>query len=184
VNPFGADHESSEHDFAIATDAYKERLAPLGFTQPVPTTELSKEKVRFAYTTQLFYSFLDSADLCTFVYSTTWTLFGAAQTVELVRHVTGWDDFSLDALLEVGARRLNMMRVCNARMGLDRHADKLPAKVFKPLQGKGPYAGLALDKEQIERALDEYFVLAGWNVKTGVPKSETLEKLGLDWLMD
>jgi aldehyde:ferredoxin oxidoreductase len=184
VNPFGADHESSEHDGNIATDFYKERLAPLGFTQPMPTTELSIEKIRYAYTTQLFYSFLDSADLCTFVYSTTWTLFGPAHAVELVRNVTGWDDFSLDALLEIGARRVNMMRMCNARMGLDRHADKLPAKVFKPLQGKGQYAGFAMDKEQIERALDEYFVLAGWDVQTGVPKPETLEKLGLGWLMD
>jgi aldehyde:ferredoxin oxidoreductase len=101
-----------------------------------------------------------------------------------VRAVTGWDDFSLDELLEIGARRLNLMRVGNARRGLDRRADELPKKFFKPLTGTGPSAGIALSKEEMDRALDEYYALAGWNPESGLPKAETLKKLGMEWLAD
>ena len=184
VNPFGADHESSEHDSNIATNDYLGRLGLLGFDKAMGQAYLGSEKVRYAYKTQLFYSFLDSAALCTFVWSASWTLFGPADVVALVRAVSGWDDFSLDELLEIGARRLNLMRVGNARRGLDRRADELPKKFFKPLAGTGPSAGIALSKEEMDRALDEYYALAGWNPQSGLPKAETLKKLGMEWLAD
>ncbi|MEW5718603.1 MAG: aldehyde ferredoxin oxidoreductase family protein [Chloroflexota bacterium] len=182
VNPFGADHESSEHDSNIVTNDYLARLGLLGFNKPMESADLGSDKVRYAYKTQLFYGFLDSAALCTFVWSTSWTLFGPADAVELVRAVTGWDDFSLDELLEVGARRLNLMRAGNARRGLDRRADRLPEKFFKPLTGTGPSVGVALSKEEMGRALDEYYALAGWNPQNGLPTEETLERLGLEWM--
>ncbi|MBI5301810.1 MAG: aldehyde ferredoxin oxidoreductase family protein [Chloroflexi bacterium] len=183
VNPYGADHESSEHDPSIASNDHKDRLGLFGFTQPMEVAYLGPEKVRYAYTTQLFYSFLDSASLCTFVYSAAWTLFGPADAVALVCAVTGWDDFSLDELLQVGARRLNMMRVSNVRRGVDRRADVLPQKFFKPLAGTGPSAGVALSHAEMDHALDEYYALAGWNAQTGAPETETLDKLGLEWLV-
>jgi len=182
VNPFGADHESSEHDSNIATKRYLDRLGLLGVKEPMKQADLSADKVRYAYVTQLFYAFLDSASLCTFVYSASWTLFGPADTVELVRAVTGWDDFTLDELLQIGARRLNMMRVSNGRRGLDRRADVLPPKFFQPLQGTGPTAGVAIPRQEMERALDEYFALAGWDAQTGMPTTATLNKMDLNWL--
>ena len=36
---------------------------------------MTEEKVRFAYETEVFYSMLDSLELCQFVYGTTWTLY-------------------------------------------------------------------------------------------------------------
>ena len=52
-------------------------------------------------------------DLCQFVFGPAWTLFGPQETVEMVKAVTGWD-VTLDELMKVGERRLNMMRVFNA----------------------------------------------------------------------
>jgi aldehyde:ferredoxin oxidoreductase len=143
---------------------------------------MNEEKVRYALLTQYNYSFLDSANLCQFVWGPAWTLFGPQETVDMVRAVTGWHDFTLDELLEVGERRLNMMRAFNARLGLDRQADRLPSKFFKPLTGTGPTAGVALVPEEIEAAMDEYFRLAGWDVQTGNPTPETLARLGLEWV--
>ena len=94
VNPFGADHESSEHDTALRAKPgtlHRRRLAELGITDDLALTDLSDAKVRFAYHTQCFYSALDTLGLCQFVWGPTWQLYGPAETVELLRYGTGWD---------------------------------------------------------------------------------------------
>lgn len=184
VNPFGADHQSSEHDPMIeegASDLYMERLKLLGFDRTLELDSLGPDKVRFALKTQQFYSFLDTASLCQFVWGPAWTLYGPQEAVDFVRAVTGWEDFDLDELIEVGERRLNMLRAFNAREGLDRKDDRLPAKFFRPLGGTGPTRGVALDPAVIEGALDEYYRLAGWDGRTGNPTPDTLARLGLEW---
>jgi aldehyde:ferredoxin oxidoreductase len=186
VNPFGADHQSSEHDWMIeegmATDLYMSRMSMLGMPEKLPALSLGPEKVKFAWLTEVFYSMLDTLELCQFVWGPGWTLYGPAETVELVKAVTGWQ-ISLDELMAVGMRRLNLMRTFNAREGLDRKADILPKKFFKRLEGTGPTAGIVLSHEEIEGALDEYYQLAGWT-KNGVPTKESLTKLDLNWAVD
>ena len=59
----------------------------------------------------------------------------------MLRAATGWD-MTLDEFLQVGERRINMMRAFNAREGLTRENDTLKKKFFKPLQGTGPNAGV------------------------------------------
>jgi aldehyde:ferredoxin oxidoreductase len=186
VNAFGADHQSSEHDPMIeegsASDLYMQRQALLGFERMLAPRSLDREKVRYAFRTQQMYSFLDSADLCQFVYGPAWTLYGPAETVEVVRAITGWGDFSIEEMLQVGERRINMLRAFNAREGLTRTDDRLPKKFFKALRGTGPTAGVALDEAEIERAKDVYYEFAGWSADLGLPSEETLARLGLDWL--
>lgn len=184
VNPFGADHQSSEHDPAYEGDFeyYGERLALLGLTEAQEEYSLTPEKVRFALLTEYLYSCLDSVNVCQFVFGPTWHLYGPDQLVEAVRHVTGWD-VTLDELMEVGKRRLNMLRAFNAREGLDREADRLPGKFWRALRG-GASDGIALTPEEIEQAKDTYYALAGWDVSTGNPTRETLTGLGLGWVAD
>jgi aldehyde:ferredoxin oxidoreductase len=184
VNPFGADHQSSEHDPYYeegVADLNLNRLKLLGLNEPQPGYSLTPEKVRFAYLTEVFYSMLDSVELCQFVFGPAWTLYGPAETVQMIRAVTGWD-VTVEELMAVGERRLNLFRTFNAREGLDRKADKLPKKFFKPLQGVGPTAGIALTHEEIESAIDEYYRLAGWS-ENGIPTSETMERLELAWAL-
>jgi aldehyde:ferredoxin oxidoreductase len=40
---------------------------------------------------------------------------------------------------------------------------------------------LKIDRERFNEALDEYYDLHGWDRETGVPKEETLERLGLNF---
>ena len=184
VNPFGADHQSSEHDPMIeegASDLYLGRLKLLGFDSPLELDSLGPDKVRFALKTQQFYSFLDTASLCQFVWGPAWSLYGPQETVDFVRAVTGWADFDVDELMEIGERRLNMLRAFNAREGIGRREDRLPAKFFRPLTGTGPTAGVALDPAAIEGARDEYYRRAGWDGRTGNPTPDTLARLGLEW---
>jgi aldehyde:ferredoxin oxidoreductase len=182
VNPFGADHQSSEHDPYYEEgigDFNLNRLKEMGLGTPQPAYSLTEEKVRFAYETQLFYSMMDSAELCQFVYGPTWTLYGPSETVEMMKAVTGWD-LTVEELLEVGRRRLNLFRTFNAREGFGRKDDQLPKKFFKQLAGTGPTAGFVLTRQEIDSALDHYYKIAGWTSE-GVPTRDTLKKHDLEW---
>ncbi|HEC23362.1 MAG TPA: aldehyde:ferredoxin oxidoreductase [Chloroflexi bacterium] len=184
VNPFGADHQSSEHDppYEGGYHYYEERMKALGLTDPQPKYSLTDEKVRYALTTQYLYSCLDSINICQFVFGPAWQLYGPDDLVEMVRAVTGWD-VTLDELMRVGERRLNLLRAFNAREGLGREQDRLPPKLWKALKG-GPTDGFRLEPEEIERAKDVYYALAGWDVSTGVPTRARLVELGLEWVAD
>lgn len=182
VNPFGADHQSSEHDPMYeeeASELYLGRLAELDLKDPPPAGSLGAEKVRFATYTHNFYSILDTLELCQFVWGPAWTLYGPSEMVDLVRAVTGWK-VSLHELMKVGERRMNLLRVFNAREGFRRKDDALPKKFFKPLQGSGPTAGTALDPQEFEDALDLYYQLQGWTAE-GIPTPAKMDDLGIRW---
>lgn len=183
VNPFGADHQSSEHDWmyedGVASPLYLNRLAELDLKDPCEPGILDAEKVRFALYTHQFYSMLDTLELCQFVWGPAWTLYGPTEIVELVRAVTGWQ-VSLYELMKVGERRLNLLRVFNSREGFSRKEDVLPQKFFKPLAGAGPTAGAALDPAEFEAALDLYYHMSGWT-NNGAPTRASLVNLGIEW---
>jgi len=178
VNPFGADHQSSGHD-PIYT-AYAEKLAKIGLTDPQPDKVLNEEKVRFALITQYVYSCLDTLNVCQFVFGPAWQLYDLEQLATVVKAITGWD-FEINDLLRVGELRLNMLRAFNAREGFSRNDDNLPLKLTQPLVG-GKSEGLFVTEEEVERAKDWYYTLAGWDIKTGNPSRKKLEELGLDWI--
>jgi aldehyde:ferredoxin oxidoreductase len=186
VNPFGADHQSSEHDSMLKSkpgSLHQRRLAELGEFGNLDLRDLSDEKVRFAYTTQCFYSALDSLGLCQFVWGPSWQLYGPAETVELVRYGTGWDA-SMAELLRMGERRIHLLRAFNARERIGKSADVLPKRLFEPLGGKGPTAGVALTTGEFEHARDTYYRLAGCDPDTGYPTRARLADLGLEWVAE
>src|SRR6185503_19203375 len=165
-----------EHDPMVedgAADLYMGRLNQIGIDHTLAPRSLGEDKVRFALQTQRFYSALDSADLCQFVWGPAWTLYGPAETVEMIKAVTGWDDFTLEELMTVGERRLNMMRVFNAREGLTRAEDKLPKKFFTALQNTNPTAQMALSQDELSVARGIYYELSNWNAASGNPTPET-----------
>ncbi len=185
VNPFGADHQSSEHDTSYEESSGPvnlTRLAYLHLTTPVPATDLGPEKVEFTLVTQYWTSVTDVLTICQFDWGATWQLFGPERMAEIVNAVTGWET-TREELLALGARRVVMQRWFNAREGLTRKDDKLPRRVYERLVG-GASDGMIVTEEEIERALDIYYAMAGWDVATGVPLPATLQTLGLAWMVE
>jgi aldehyde:ferredoxin oxidoreductase len=180
VNPFGADHQSSEHDPSYYQ--YPERMAEIGLTEPQGSKVMNEAKVRFALQTEYLYSALDTVDICQFVFGPAWHLYSSQQLVEAMQLITGWD-IDLAELLRAGERRLNLLRAFNAREGLGREADKLPKKLYQALKG-GASDGIALQEQELETAKDIYYQMAGWDVASGTPSRATLEKLDLAWVAD
>ncbi|HEX9925751.1 MAG TPA: aldehyde ferredoxin oxidoreductase family protein [Anaerolineae bacterium] len=185
VNPFGADHQSSEHDGSYEGESvsYPDRMALLDLTEAQPKLSLGPEKVRYARRTQYLYSAMDSVNVCQFVYGPAWQLYGPQELLDLINDVTGWD-VTIDELLSVGERRLNMLRAFNAREGIDREQDKLPEKMFKKALKGGSTDGVKVDEAEFEAALDEYFRQNDWDVETGIPSRYKLEALDLAWVAD
>jgi aldehyde:ferredoxin oxidoreductase len=185
VNPFGADHQSSEHDPYYeegVADLNLNYLKEIGLGTPQAPGSLGPEKVRFAYLSEAFYSMMDTLTLCQFVYGPAWCLYGPKDTAEMVRSVTGWD-VTVDELLTIGKRRISLMRTFNAREGFGRKDDRLPDRLHEALVGTGPTAGIAVPREQLDAALDEYYRLAGFT-NDGIPTRETLKSLDIEWAAD
>lgn len=184
INPFGADHQSSEHDpgYTPDTASYNlERMAEVGLTHPMSDRVLDREKVKMALTTEINYCFMDTAVLCQFVYGPAWQVYGPKEQAELMRATTGWE-WTVDDVQKVGERRLNMLRAFNAREGVGREMDTLPKRIFdEPLKG-GASDGVAVTRKELEDALDMYYEMCGWDVATGKPKQAKLEELGLGWM--
>ncbi len=185
VNPFGADHQISEHDGSAEGKEmdYPERMAEIGITEPMERRSLGPDKVRYARRTQNLYSAMNSVNVCQFVYGPAWQLYGPQDLLDMINGVTGWD-VTAEELMTVGERGVSMQRAFNAREGIDREQDKLPEKMFaKALKG-GRSNGLSVDREQFTTALDEYFRQNGWDVETGIPTRHKLEALDLAWVAD
>ncbi len=72
----------------------------------------------------------DSLCVCPFCWGASWQLYGPDDYVTLVQSVTGWN-VTLEELLTVGARRVNVMRAFNYREGFSRDRDKLAEKFLR-----------------------------------------------------
>jgi aldehyde:ferredoxin oxidoreductase len=184
ANPFGADHQSSEHDPMyhpkLYERVYHKYLNQIGLDKPQHPKALNAEKVEFALKTQYNYSTADTISVCQFVYGPGWQLYGPQDMADLMSAATGWD-VTVEEIQAIGQRRLNLMRAYNAREGLNRDQDTLPQKLFKKALDGGRSDGAILEEAELEAGLDMYYEQAGWDTATGVPTPATLENLGLGW---
>ncbi|MCL4261911.1 MAG: aldehyde ferredoxin oxidoreductase family protein [Anaerolineae bacterium] len=187
VNPFGADHQSSEHDPLYSPKAYESTyhrfLNQIGLDKPQSAKVLNAEKVEFALKSQYNYSAMDTISICQFVYGPGWQLYGPQDMTDLYAAATGWD-VTVDDIQEIGRRRLNLMRAYNAREGLNRDQDTLPKKLFQKALSGGRSDGIVMDEAELQAGMDMYFEQAGWDIATGVPTRATLEDVGLAWVAD
>jgi aldehyde:ferredoxin oxidoreductase len=99
--------------------------------------------------------------------------------VAAVRAATGWD-ITVDELLEIGERAVNLARLFNVREGFSRADDRLPDRLHTPLEG-GPLLGTSIDRDAFEGAISALYALKGWDPATGIPTRERLAQLGLEW---
>jgi len=100
------------------------------------------------------------------------------QAACILAAATGWE-FSEEELQASCERLVNLERCYNARLGLGRADDTLPDRFTRePLPpDSGPSAGSVVELDQM---LDEYYLARGWDLSTGLPKGETLSRLGLE----
>lgn len=173
LSPTGADHCHNIHD-----TQYEKRVgqaAGWGVLEPLPKDYLGPEKVRLLRYNTLLKGAFNCMVVCQFV---GWQLH---QLTDLVQAVTGWNHSHYE-LMKVGERALNMTRIFNLRRGFTAADDKLTERFFEPFKD-GPLAGVAVDREEWEKAKITYYRMMGWTDE-GVPTQEKLYEVGIGWAVD
>ncbi|MGB9699907.1 MAG: aldehyde ferredoxin oxidoreductase family protein [Thermodesulfobacteriota bacterium] len=149
----------------------------LGLSKPMSRKQLAGKPYMVKITQDYFGTLNDSLGICKFP-TNAWRPFTPGRMVDTLSLVTGWD-ISLADLLETGERIYNLCRLFNVREGVNRVDDVLPPRLSEPLPA-GATAGEIITKEDLNKMLDEYYQLRGWD-KRGIPLPETLQRLGLSF---
>ena len=183
TNEAGADHLVGFHDPIFVNPesvAFKGAMA-LGITEPSPARDLGPVKQGIWYTSERWNNAEKVLGLCFFGPAPR-SFIQVEDVITAVRAATGWD-VTVDELLEIGERAMNLARVFNVREGFDRRQDKLPERLHLPLEG-GPLTGVTIDREAFEAAITGLYELKGWDPATGAPTEGCLERLGLEWAQE
>jgi aldehyde:ferredoxin oxidoreductase len=168
TSPIGAHHKDA---WIIS---YEVRTDRLGYT---------REKVeRLVYLQDVRGGMFESLTVCRLP----WVELGLDLDyyLRMLSHVTGIE-WSWGMIREVANRIYTLIRAFWIREfdGWSKYYDYPPARWFKHPLTKGPYKGVKLDPAKYEQMLQEYYALRGWD-SNGVPKPETLSKLGLTFVED
>jgi len=99
------------------------------------------------------------------------------EMAEALHVVTGVDLFSSVSYVREAAERIVILRrMFNIREGLRRKDDTLPERFLREPMPSGPAKGHVC---RLDEMLDEYYEHRGIDKTTGIPKDETLIRLGL-----
>ncbi|MFW5873370.1 MAG: aldehyde ferredoxin oxidoreductase family protein [Bacillota bacterium] len=144
----------------------------LGVPEKLDPQDL-ESKPEWAKIFQDLTALIDSMGLCLF---TSFAL-GADDYRELVNAVTDYD-LSADEFMKIGDRIYNLERQFNLKAGFTKADDTLPKRLLEDAIPDGPMKGKVA---HLDKMLPEYYRLRGWD-ESGVPTTDTLNKLGLDEL--
>lgn len=116
----------------------------------------------------------NSLGLCMFACSAAEAL-GPTSMAMLYSTATGINTTSED-IMRTGERVFNLMRQYITREGVRKVDDLWPDSFYEETPDKGvPFSAL-----ETEENLERYYRLRGWSVKTGIPLTKTLMRLGLE----
>jgi aldehyde:ferredoxin oxidoreductase len=108
---------------------------------------------------------------------------GVARMAELLSALTGFD-FSEQRLRDVADRVYNLERAYLVKHGIRRKDDNPPQYFLDTPVPSGADAGKTIDLAKFEVLKDAWYDLRGSDRKTGAPRKDTLEKLGLKYVAD
>jgi aldehyde:ferredoxin oxidoreductase len=93
-------------------------------------------------------------------------------------------DFSEERVHKICDRIYNLERAYLVKHGIRRKDDVPPRHFYEVPIPDGPSKGMKIDMEQFEKLKDAFYELRGQDIKTGAPKKQTLEELGLKSVAD
>ncbi len=178
VNPRGPDHLMTETfaEFGFTEEAralIKEITGDEKYADPT----LLDKRADIVLWHEDCYAATEALGFCVFT-STAAFAINPRNMAQMFGHAVGVA-FSEEELMRAGRRTVNLERCFNVREGALRADDTLPWRMMNTPVPEGPQEGMVTDKEMLDRLLDEYYEVHGWDVETGIPARETLETLGL-----
>jgi aldehyde:ferredoxin oxidoreductase len=187
TNPRGGDNIKNTHFFADQYnphwwidkfDMFKEVKEKV---YGVPTHDLSDTWEGKAMLTKWFedlYTVANALVICILPVGMFLAL-GPTRLSGLLSSCTGWDITPM-GLMEIGERIFTLMKSYLVKKGLTRREDDWPRRFYTEPLPDGPAQGALLSKDTIDRVLDEYYQLRGWDKRSGNPTQEKLTEIGLE----
>ena len=103
---------------------------------------------------------------------------GPTSIARMYQTAVGWDMDS-DEVMRAGERIWNLQRLYNLREGETRKDALFPKRFYEEKLPEGPAKGMVVDKEAVDRMLDDYYEARGWDRREGIPGRAKLAELGL-----
>ncbi|KUO50099.1 MAG: hypothetical protein APF76_06435 [Desulfitibacter sp. BRH_c19] len=149
---------------------------------------MEKHKGRMLKFTEAFNAISDSVGICKFSTTENYCLY--PEDISEGLSALG-QKYTPDELMKAGERVVNLERMYNVRLGLDRKADQLPKRFLK--EGISVHKmvsedGITLERKEVmkkdltiklQEMLDEYYCVRGWDIN-GIPTVDKLEELDLE----
>lgn len=178
VNPRGADHLHTETiaEWGMTTEAIElvEKITgDKKWASPI-YTEYRPEIVIWHEDT---YAATESLGLCVFTSTNSYCV-NLSNMAEMFAATTGFK-MNEKEMQNAGRRILTLEKCFNVREGADRKLDDLSWRMMHEPMPSGPNKGMMNSREELDRMLDQYYALHGWDRETSWPYRETLDSLGL-----
>jgi aldehyde:ferredoxin oxidoreductase len=170
------------HDVAGSWSNVNDLIAGAGKVEKQSPARMSSDCADYVIDSQHIRPLFDVLGVCRLQYMELG--FEAEHYEALYRAITG-RDHSWQDLLEVSERIWNLTRAISAREveGFGRSWDHPPERFSSEPVPSGPNEGYFIARDKLEQLLDWYYEKRGWD-PNGLPKKETLLRLGLDEVAD
>ncbi|TEU13220.1 MAG: aldehyde ferredoxin oxidoreductase [Anaerolineales bacterium] len=178
VNPRGPDHLMTETyaEFGF-TEESRDVIRKITGDEKYANATLLEKRADIVRWHEDCYAATEALGFCVFT-STAAFAVNPENMAELFGHALGIE-FSEEELMLGGRRIVTLERCFNAREGARRKDDVLPWRMMNEPVPNGPNKGMITDQAMLDRFLDEYYALHGWDPATGIPRPETLKTLDL-----
>ncbi len=123
------------------------------------------------------YSVLNATGLCIFPSGFNLAI-GPTRIARLLSTLTGWD-VTPEHLMELGEKIFTVLKAYTIRQGLARRDDAWPDRFYREALPEGLAKGMVVSRETVDRVLDEYYELRGWDKASGLPTEKRFTELGL-----
>ena len=171
-DPTPGNHNAASIDFHEGMGSMEKFAKGLKLPKKWRTNINQKQEAQVISTS--FIQVINSMGLCFFA-----TLFGQYPLLKLTNSLTGWN-FSYNDYFEIGLRIQNLRQAFTLREGIILGENELPGRIFgNPPDQKGPNKNITAEYKEFYKG---YCKKMGWNEK-GIPFPETLEDLGLDYIV-
>jgi aldehyde:ferredoxin oxidoreductase len=188
VNPRGPDHLMTEclAEFGF-TDEARALIKEITGDEKYAVATMLEKRSDIVRWHEDCYAASDALGFCAFTTTSAYAV-NPENMAQLFGQALGVP-FTAEELMEAGRRIVTLERCFNAREGARREDDTLPWRMMNEPVPEGANKGLVTDQATLDRLLDEYYEMHGWDPKTGIPKRDTLLNLGLgafceDMVMD
>jgi aldehyde:ferredoxin oxidoreductase len=173
VSSRGGDHLRSEPFLELSDDP---SIGEAMFGVPEATMRLAdKGKGKLVSYFEDWNAVIDSLEPCKNIMQNMMIL-TFEKASQIIEAATGFR-LTPDEVRLFGERIVNIERAFNSREGIRRRDDSLPRRFKEQTLKEGASSNSVFDQEPM---LDEYYSERGWAKETGIPTTETLNRLGLE----